>query len=330
MNSEETTRLISAATHVGESPALWSRKLSPELWDRARPLLEDAAGAGATGDPHSLLATMARTGTSGAVLYPTLARRFFTLRDPELQQACFRVYNDWMIDYCESGRGRLFGIALLSTYDIDEAVSELKRCRQAGLHGAEIWETPDPAIPFSSGHYEPLWEAAQLLEMPISIHAVKPAGRSGNRSNGSHADAVGAAIAAISDTVYDLIFYGVMERFARLNFVLVGQEIGWMPFFFQQLDYYYRRFSKQLTLPLKQAPSEYLRRQMYATFSDDAVGVRQLVDREAANFMWSSELHDISHDGGAIANQLAPLAPNQRSEVTHANIARLYQIEISN
>lgn len=329
MNSEDTIRLISAATHVGESPALWSRKLSPQLWDRARPLLEDAEVAGAAGDPHSLLAAMARTGTSGAVLYPTLARRFFTLRDPELQQACFRVYNDWIIDYCQSGRGRLFGIALLSPYDIDEAVSELKRCRQAGLHGAEIWETPDPAIPFSSGHYESLWEAAQRLEMPISIHALQ-AEHPGGRSNGSYADAVGAAIAAISDTVYELIFYGVMERFARLNFVLVGQEIGWMPFFFQQLDYYYRRFSKQLTLPLKQAPSEYLRRQMYATFSNDAVGVRQLVEREAANYMWSSELDESSRDGGAITNQLAPLAPTQRSEVTHANIARLYQIKISN
>jgi len=260
------------------------------------------------------------------LLYATVARRFFALRDPELQQSCFRLYNDWMIDYCQSARERLFGIAMLATYDIEAAVDEIKRCHQAGLKGAEIWEIPDPAIPFSSNHYEPLWEAACALKLPISIHATQPARFTKGGADGTRVDAVGKELGAISNAVYDLIFYGVMERFPDLNIVLVGQEIGWIPFFFQQLDYYYRRFSKQLTLPLKQAPSEYLRRQIHATLCEDAVGIRQLVGRDAANFMWSSELFEPAYER-ALVDRLAPLTSEQRAQLTYANAMRLYQIE---
>jgi len=319
--------LISAATHVREDPALWRRNLSVEMWERARSLLQDDSPAAISAcDPASLMVAMADSGVSEVLLYPTLARRFFAARDAQLQQSCFRLYNDWMIDYCRSQHGRLFGIAMLSAYDIEAAVGELERCRQAGLKGAEIWETPDPALPFSSDHYEPLWKAAQTLRFPISLHAIQPSHFTKRGGDGTHADAVGIGIAAISNTVYDLIFYGVMERFPDLNFVLVGQEIGWIPFFFQQLDYYYRRFSKQLTLPLTQAPSEYLRRQVYATFREDRVGIRQLVEHDAANFMWSSEFSEPSEDRGTRADPLAPLTPSQRAQVTHTNAMRLYRI----
>jgi predicted TIM-barrel fold metal-dependent hydrolase len=54
------------------------------------------------------------------------------LDDHELEAACCRVYNDWLIDYCSARPDRLIGIAMLSMYDIDGAVKELERCRKAG------------------------------------------------------------------------------------------------------------------------------------------------------------------------------------------------------
>ena len=43
---------------------------------------------------------MAKDGVSAELLYASLALNQFGLTDAELQEACFRVYNDWMIEYC--------------------------------------------------------------------------------------------------------------------------------------------------------------------------------------------------------------------------------------
>ena len=93
-----------------------------------------------------------------------------SLQDPELEQACVRVYNDWLMEYCSHAPDRLFGLALLTVQDIDEAIKEMERCRNAGFPGSVIWQVPPPELPFTSDHYERFWAAAQDLDMPVALH----------------------------------------------------------------------------------------------------------------------------------------------------------------
>src|SRR6267142_5284942 len=113
---------------------------------------------------------MAVDGVSGEVLYPSFAMNLFGLQDVALQEACFRVYNDWILEYCSVAPDRLYGVSCIPTYDIDYAVAELERCRKAGLHGALVWQAPHPDLPFTSDHYDRLWAAAQDLDAPVSMH----------------------------------------------------------------------------------------------------------------------------------------------------------------
>ena len=55
-------------------------------------------------------------GVSAEVLYPTLGLRLFALENAELQEACFQIANDWVIDYCKAAPGRLVGIPMISLY----------------------------------------------------------------------------------------------------------------------------------------------------------------------------------------------------------------------
>jgi predicted TIM-barrel fold metal-dependent hydrolase len=112
---------------------------------------------------------MAKDGVS-EVLYPTLGLQLYAIPEAALQEACFATYNDWLIDYCKIAGDRLLGVATIACYDIDHAVAELRRCRNAGLRGAEIWQAPHPDLPLYSEHYEPLWSALEELEMPLSLH----------------------------------------------------------------------------------------------------------------------------------------------------------------
>ena len=113
---------------------------------------------------------MAIDGVSAEVLYPTLGLSLFGIDDAALQEACFRVYNDWLIEYCQVDHDRLVGIPCISIYDVDHAVKELERCRKAGLNGALIWQAPHPDLPFHSDHYDRFWAASQDLDAPISLH----------------------------------------------------------------------------------------------------------------------------------------------------------------
>src|SRR5947199_9492735 len=110
--------LISADSHVSEAGDLWASRLPAKFRDVAPQFAGRRENTGAdrfdtkTGgwDPTARLTEMAQDGVSAEVLYPTLGLRLFGLDDAELQEACFRVYNDWIIEYCSVAPERLVGV----------------------------------------------------------------------------------------------------------------------------------------------------------------------------------------------------------------------------
>src|SRR5438094_9535220 len=108
--------LISADSHVSEDGQMWEKGLPARFRDAAPRFpgrrdrgtdngrFEEKSGGW---DPTARIKEMAVDGVSAEVLYPTLGLRLFGLDDRELQEACFRLYNDWIIDYCAPAPERL-------------------------------------------------------------------------------------------------------------------------------------------------------------------------------------------------------------------------------
>ncbi len=90
-------------------------------------------------DPAERLKDNERDGVEADVLYTTLGFRIFWLKDAGLQAECFRVYNDWLAEYCAYAPKRMAGLALISLYDPRAGARELERCVKMGLKGAMIW-----------------------------------------------------------------------------------------------------------------------------------------------------------------------------------------------
>ena len=208
-------------------------------------------GAGAAGarrglQPTARITEMKADGVSAEILYPTLGLPQFAIEDAALQEAVFATYNDWLINYCSAARERLLGIALISCYDIEHAVAELRRCRNNGLRGCEIWLSPPKELPFESEHYEPLWASIEELDMPLSMHILTGFSyHNGPVKRGSPADLRGRTNLKLLDSanaVFDFIHFGIFDRYPGLKLVSVENEIGWLPFLIQQWDYYWRRF----------------------------------------------------------------------------------------
>jgi predicted TIM-barrel fold metal-dependent hydrolase len=333
--------IISADSHISEDGSFWVDRLPTTLKDVAPRFPERQLGVGLQGhpggyDPHERVKEMEADTVTAEVLYPTLGLRLFGLDDATLQEACFRVYNDWLIDYCSVAPDRLVGLACISAYYIDHAIAELERCRKMGMRGALIWQAPHPDLPLRSEHYDKLWAAAQDMEMPISLHILTGHNYSKqleSRTGPEHyRGSVNLKTAEAADAVFDLIFYGVLHRFPRLKFVVVENEIGWIPFYLQQWDYYYRRFSKSHALPIDREPSEYFYRQVFATFFNDAVGGHALSWWGADTCMWSNDFpHPNStwpNSRDVIARDLSHVSTDVRAKLVRENVVGLYGLKV--
>jgi len=286
-------------------------------------------------DPKARLEDMTIDGVSAEVLYPSLGLGLYWIKDPAFQEACFRAYNDWLIEYCSVEPNRLVGVAAISVYDVERGVAELERCRKAGLRGALIWQAPHPDLPFHSKHYDRFWASAQDLDAPVSMHILTGHSYHARERKGieHYRGSVNLKLADVANALFELIFYGVLERNPGLRLVTVENEAGWLPFMVQQWDYYYRRFREKNPPPFTREPGEYMREQVYSCFFNDAVCGRNLEWWGQDNLMWSN---DFPHPNSTwpnslkvIQRHLGHLPAEIRAKVLSANACRLYGLDVS-
>jgi predicted TIM-barrel fold metal-dependent hydrolase len=229
-------------------------------------------------------------------------------------------------------------VCCIPTYDIDHGVAELERCWRAGLRGAMVWQAPPLELSFATNHYERLWAAAQDSDVPISLHILTGQpfpwpprlGRSGRKPAFEvMRSVVNNKLLYASNAMSDLIMTGVLERYPRLRFVLVENEVSWIPFYLTQYDKYWSR-EKNLDSPLTMLPSEYFFRQFYATFFNDAPARRVFGSWGSNNLMWSNDYpHPNStwpQSWAIITRDLAHVSDDTRSRLLRDNVRELYKL----
>jgi predicted TIM-barrel fold metal-dependent hydrolase len=289
-------------------------------------------------DPAQRLEDMDRDGVAGDVLYTTLGFRMFWIKDAGFQRACFQVYNDWLAEFCSHAPKRLKGLALISLYNPKEAAADLAECAKKGLSGAVIWASPPEELPFYDEIYDPFWAAAQELAMPLSLHEF--AGFQWvdwDSSAKKRTIAAGINSQEVEKTFATLILSGVLERFPRLRVVSAELNCGWLPYFLRRLDERFEArgvrvhgsaFPTKLTLK----PSEYFRRQLYATFIDDCFGIAHRHEIGVENLLWSSDFpHSATfwpHSREKIAKDFQDVDARDRHKILRQNAAKLYGFEV--
>jgi predicted TIM-barrel fold metal-dependent hydrolase len=289
--------LISTDSHVMEPESVWE-PLPPKYLEPVQEVLT-RVGFKRTGlpqgarDPHARLVDQDQDGIEAEVLFPNDGMVLFGMDDREAQAAAFKVYNDWLAEFCNVAPHRYFGIPCLSVYDMKGAVAELHRSLDMGLVGATIWQVPDPELPFTSDHYEPLWAAAAEASAPIHMHILT--GHSYSRFNKTLKGfqrirhSVNVKTNDTIEQLYDLIFSGVFTRHPKLRVVLAESECGWLPFILQQWDYYFERFRKNGDLGIDRHPSKIFFEHVFCTWLEDYSGTRQFTWWGQDNLMWSND-----------------------------------------
>jgi predicted TIM-barrel fold metal-dependent hydrolase len=293
-------------------------------------------------DPAERIKDQETDGVIAEVLYATLAMPLFRLTDGDLQRECFRVYNDWMGEFCAYSPQRLIGNGLISLDDIALAVKELERCARLGLKGVMIWSSAPEDKPYDLPLYDPFWTMAQELKMPLSMHAVTGRSRESTlvadpntgflRSVAARSIMEQATLGSheIQRTIMSLVYGGVMERFPTLKFVSVENNIGWIPFFLRCVEKGYGKYKSIVPNATPKSPSFYLKRQFYATFENDPIGMSQYQIYGEDNYMWASDYPHrnttFPHSHKVIAENFAGLPDEVRNKIVHDNVVKLFNL----
>jgi uncharacterized protein len=279
------------------------------------------------GTPELRLQDLDRDGLQASVIYGPLALGF-PIDNPELQVACYAAWNDWAVqEFNAVDPDRLCVLAFIPNNSPEEAAAELERSAELGHRGAviDVFDTNigDPA-------WDRLWAAADRTGVPISFHL-----KAGSWSGLSYR--IGkwqsAAFATILPTQLDeplatMVFCGALERHPGLKLVLAESGIGWLPYFLARMDLEWNSLRDKLDYAPQIAPSELFRRQVFATFEEDAMGAELIPMLGADACMWAS---DYPHTDSTFPNSLeaidevlGPLSDADRRKITATNCAQLY------
>lgn len=310
---------------------LYTAGQSPEEFAEGRWAGPETARPGAS-DARARLGDMDQDGVSAEVLYPSLAISLFWLADGEFQRELFRIYNDWLADFVKCAPERLIGVALISLWDVDAAVREMERCRSLGLSSVAIWASAPEDRPLSGPENDRFWAAAQDLGMPVGLHILT--GFRDSPKVFDYADALGriarnmAFPNEIQATLTELLFSGLLERFPELKIVLAENDIGWIGYHLLHADRLYEKMGTVTPTSLTMKPSEYFRRQIYATFMDDPVGVLTMRLLGSKNFMWGSDYPHYEstwpRSRKVLAQAFEGVPADDEANVVHRNCMALY------
>jgi predicted TIM-barrel fold metal-dependent hydrolase len=328
--------LFSTDSHVMEPHDVWKQTAAPyreivHEWLSTIGFRADQLPKGAS-DPHARLLDQDRDGIQAEILFPNDGMTIFGMPDGRAQHAAFMAYNDWLANFCKTAPQRFFGVTALSVYDIDAAIKEMHRGLDLGLIGAMVWQVPDPALPFTSPHYEPLWAAAAEAGAPVHMHILT--GHSyalTQRKLAGYEKIRGAVNKKQNDTVnalFDLIFSGVFERNRKLRVVLAESECGWLPFVLQQWDYYFERFRRKESLGIDRLPSEIFNEHVYCTWLEDYSGTRQFTWWGQDNLMWSNDYPHFNmtfpYSRENVLHHIGDLPQHVQLKLIRDNAIRLY------
>ncbi len=131
---------------------------------------DGSAGPG-TGDARQRLREQDEDGIDAEVLYPPvfIGKLIEQISDKRAYLAMVRAYNDFLAEYCAIAPDRLIGTAVMPVTGLDDAVAELRRCRDLGLRATSL-----SMFPSGGGAPKPeddrFWESALALEMKIAAH----------------------------------------------------------------------------------------------------------------------------------------------------------------
>ena len=286
--------------------------------------------------PEEHVKDMDIDGVDVSIVYPTVGLIMYSVPDSELLTYNCRIYNDWLGEFCSAVPQRLKGIAIINADDVPESVKELERCAKMGLVGGLISVYPSEARSYDKPEYEPLWAAAQGLEMPLSLHVAT--NRPGPGQDFQDLGTASTSFLANVDhwvrmSLARIIFSGVFDRYPKLQVGAVEHEVSWVPHFLDRIDYMYTQREQELQeYRFKEGmlPSDFFHNNVFLGFQEDALGIRMRDVIGVDNLHWGADYphaeSTFPRSRQILEEILAECTEEEKAKIVGGNAARIYHL----
>jgi predicted TIM-barrel fold metal-dependent hydrolase len=287
--------------------------------------------------PDIRLKDMDRYGWDIQVILSTNGNRIMeaSIKNPEVGAAMARAYHNWCRDYASANPARLKFTATLPAGDAAAMVIEARRAvEQLGAVSVR-----NPLLPEGKWLHEPeydaLWQLANDLDFPISVHGesrhVRAAPFRALRDAEGPFSALDHIIGFPMDNMVTLshfIFSGILERFPKLRLGILESNAGWTNFWLPRMDDHShgRRLILGAGLPMK--PSEYVKRQCVISADPDEPGLDGIIDFMGDdNLVWNTDYpHPDAPDPAQVLPWFSkqPISDESKRKILWDNAVKLY------
>jgi len=256
--------------------------------------------------PETRLADMTTDGMDAAVLF---GGGPLGTADAELYTESFRAYNRWVWDFASADRKRLVPVGYVPMRDAEETIGMIRELAELGFRTINVPAFPQAkegpnlggfnaqalALTGSVGgdrsyldtEFEKLWETISELDITLTMHLGGRIPRFGNKQH-FLPDLV-MSKTAMAEPVAILIYGGIFQKFPELRLAIVESGVGWMSWMAEYMDRTWERQRYWTESPLKEKPSYFMDRNVYASFIHDRVGILNRHLPGGKNIMWSSD-----------------------------------------
>ncbi|MGZ6996105.1 MAG: amidohydrolase family protein [Acidimicrobiia bacterium] len=262
--------------------------------------------------------------------------------DVALRMLCVEIFNDASAELQAESGNRLLPMAILPAWNIDACVREVERAHRLGLRGVNLTSDPQDlgAPDLANRAWDPVWDACSTFALPVHFHigaSLTTMNYFGTYPWDSHDDdtklAIGGTLLFIGNArvVVNIICSGMLDRFPELKIVSVESGTGWIPFILEALDYEMSENAPQAKAALSLSPSEYFKRQIYATTWFERANLATLIASVGEdNIMFET---DFPHPTclypnplGTAERNMQELTPAVQRKILGENAAQLYKL----
>jgi predicted TIM-barrel fold metal-dependent hydrolase len=282
-------------------------------------------------------------GVDVELIFPNRGLLNWATPDPVFAMAMCRQWNRWVAGFCgEHMRGeapRLLPAANIAAGDQAGAMKEIAWAADNGfravcLSNAVIYGPKRfGELEYNDPSFDPMWALLEETGLVVTFHV--STGRDPRAVGGNGGAIINYACHSMETTIEPLvqmIASGVFERFPDLHAGLVESGIGFIPWLMETLDHAAKAHHFWVRPQLKLMPSEYFRRNCFATFQDDAAGLKMAEVYDIAdNLLWANDYphHEGSwpHSAETIERTMGHLSDASRGKILGENGARLFRLD---
>ena len=282
------------------------------------------------------LGAMDEEGIDVAVLFPS--RGLFALAipdmEPRLAAAIARAYNDWLYDFCQADPTRLVGEGMISPFDVEDGVAEARRCvTELGFKGVFMRPNQVGGRNWHDAYYEPLWSTLEELSVPLGLHEGEGCAmrQVGDQFGGDLM--LRHVLCHPGEMMMATISFcggGILQRHPGLRVAFLEANCSWLPFLLWRLDEHWERLGDVYRPDLTMAPSEYFKRQCFASVESDEEPVKYVIDYMGSDRLVFST--DFPHSDSKFPKAVdcflqLPITDEDKRKILWDNCATYYGIE---